>query len=327
MTYETDLRPSEKPAGMFTDLFASLLHNIEQVVQGKREVIHLMLLCLFAEGHMLVEDAPGVGKTTLAKALAASVDVPFGRVQFTPDLLPSDVVGVSIWNRVTNEFEFRPGPIFSGVVLADEINRTSPKTQSALLEAMAERQVTADGKSRQLERPFIVIATQNPLEHEGTYPLPESQLDRFLAKTSVGYPARTAELDILNTHGLGSPVETLTPVIDAASVLSMIEATKTVHVAHPLQSYLIDLADGTRRHPALTVGISPRGTLAMQSIVRARAASAGRNFATPDDVKALAHPVLAHRLILSPEAQLRGLTTARVLDEVLQSVPVPRSAE
>ena len=324
-TYEADTAPAEAPSGSFTELFAGLLRNIERVVQGKTEVVHLMLLCLFAEGHMLVEDSPGVGKTTLAKALASSVDVPFGRVQFTPDLLPSDVVGVSIWNRAESVFEFRPGPIFSGVVIADEINRTSPKTQSALLEAMAEGQVTADGQSRPLRKPFMVIATQNPLEHEGTYPLPESQLDRFLAKTSVGYPARSAEIDILNMHGTSQPIDDLRPVIDAQGVLSMIAAVKTVHVAPELQHYLVDLADATRRHPGLAIGISPRATLNMQNIIRARAASAGRNYSTPDDVKALAHPVLAHRLILTPEAQIRGLTAARVLDEVLQSVPVPRT--
>ena len=324
-TYEAEVTAApSNGGGSFTELFASLLGNVERVVQGKREVIHLMLLCLLAEGHLLVEDAPGVGKTTLAKALAASLDVPFGRVQFTPDLLPSDVVGVSIWNRAEERFEFRPGPIFSGVVLADEINRTSPKTQSALLEAMAEGQVTVDGSSRTLHKPFIVIATQNPLEHEGTYPLPESQLDRFLAKTSVGYPARSAEIDILNMHGTGEPIDALQPVLDARAVMSMIAAVKTVHAAPELQHYLVDLADATRRHPGLAIGISPRATLAMQSIARARAASAGRNYATPDDIKALAHPVLAHRLMLTPEAQLRGLTNARVLDEVIQSVPVPQ---
>jgi len=300
--------------------------DIERVIRGKREVVHLMLLCLFAEGHLLIEDAPGVGKTSLGKALATSIDVPFGRVQFTPDLLPSDVVGVSIWNRNDDSFEFRPGPIFNGVVLADEINRTSPKTQSSLLEAMAERQVTVDGHSRTLQRPFMVIATQNPLEHEGTYPLPESQLDRFLAKSSVGYPSRSAEVEILNTHGGDDPFEALNSVLDSRAVLSMISAVRGVHVAPPLQAYMVDIADATRRHPGLAVGISPRATLSLQSIVRARAASAGRNFGTPDDVKALAVPVLAHRLMLNPEAQLRGLTAHRVVEEVLSSVPVPAGA-
>lgn len=325
-TYEADFATTDGRAESFTDLFAAALHNIERVIRGKREVVHLMLLCLFAEGHLLIEDAPGVGKTSLGKALATSIDVPFGRVQFTPDLLPSDVVGVSIWNRNDDSFEFRPGPIFNGVVLADEINRTSPKTQSSLLEAMAERQVTVDGHSRSLQRPFMVIATQNPLEHEGTYPLPESQLDRFLAKSSVGYPSRSAEVEILNTHGGDDPFAQLSSVLDSRAVLSMISAVRGVHVAPPLQAYMVDLADATRRHPGLAVGISPRATLSLQSIVRARAASAGRNFGTPDDVKALALPVLAHRLMLNPEAQLRGLTAHRVVEEVLSSVPVPAGA-
>lgn len=319
--HQSDTPTTETRTESFADLFGAILNNIERVIQGKRDVIHLMMLCLLAEGHLLIEDAPGVGKTSLGKALAASIDVPFGRVQFTPDLLPSDVVGVSIWNRNENRFEFRPGPIFNGIVLADEVNRTAPKTQSALLEAMAERQVTSDGVSRHLQRPFMVIATQNPLEHEGTYPLPESQLDRFLVKASVGYPGRAAEIEILSTHSRDNAFDDLTSVVDARSVLSMIAAVQGVHVAPELKAYLVDLADATRRHPALTLGVSPRATLALQNIIRARAASVGRNFATPDDVKALAHPVLDHRLVLSPDAHLRGLTASQVLDDVLAAVP------
>jgi MoxR-like ATPase len=295
--------------------------NLELIIKGKRDVIQLTLLALLAEGHILLEDAPGVGKTTIGKALAATIDIPFGRVQFTPDLLPSDVVGVSIWNRNDHEFEFRPGPIFNSIVLADEVNRSSPKTQSALLEAMAERQVTTDGVTRELNQPFMVIATQNPLEHAGTYPLPESQLDRFLMKVSVGYPNRESELEILESHGQVNPLGSVQPVTDARHVQSMIKAARSVHVSPALQSYLVDIAEATRRHPSLSLGASPRATLALQRVARARAAAAGRNFATPDDVKALAPHVLAHRLMLSQDAELRGVSTFDLINEILQVIP------
>jgi len=295
--------------------------NIEQVIKGKRDVVQLTLLALLAEGHVLLEDAPGVGKTTIGKAIAATIEVPFGRVQFTPDLLPSDVVGVSIFNRNTNEFEFRPGPVFNGIVLADEVNRASPKTQSALLEAMAERQVTTDGVTRPLTPPFMVIATQNPLEHAGTYPLPESQLDRFIVKVSVGYPERDAELQILESHGSADLLSTVQAVTDTRKVQSMIRAVKSVHVSPALQGYLVDIAEATRRHPALSLGASPRAALALQRMARARAAAAGRNFATPDDVKALAPHVLSHRLVVSHDSELRGTTATDVIDEILQVVP------
>jgi len=305
----------------FTDLFRAMTSNIEQVIKGKRDVVQLTLLALLAEGHVLLEDAPGVGKTTIGKALAATLDVPFGRVQFTPDLLPSDVVGVSIWNRGSQEFEFRPGPIFNGIVLADEVNRASPKTQSALLEAMAERQVTVDGDTRGLGSPFMVIATQNPLEHAGTYPLPESQLDRFLVKVSIGYPSREAEMEILDSHGGDDLLANVESMTDTRKVQSMIRAVKSVHVSPALQGYLIDIAEATRRHPALSLGASPRAALALQRMARARAAAAGRNFATPDDVKALATHVLAHRLVLNHDAELRGATAADLLEEILQVLP------
>ena len=305
----------------FTDLFRSMTENIEQVIKGKRDVVQLTLLALLSEGHVLLEDAPGVGKTTIGKAMAATLEVPFGRVQFTPDLLPSDVLGVSIWNRAAQEFEFRPGPIFNGIVLADEVNRSSPKTQSALLEAMAERQVTVDGKTRELGRPFMVIATQNPLEHAGTYPLPESQLDRFLVKVSVGYPERDAEREILESHGAVDLLQSVSAVTDARKVQSMIRAVKSVDVSPALQGYLIDISDATRRHPAISLGASPRATLALQRMARARAAAAGRNFATPDDVKALAPHVLAHRLILNHDADMRGVKATELIDEILQVVP------
>jgi MoxR-like ATPase len=283
-------------------------------------------LSLVAEGHVLLEDAPGGGKSSLAKALAASVDCTFGRVQFTPDLLPADVVGMTVWNRGSGLFDFRPGPIFCNIVLGDEINRASPKTQSALLEAMGERQVTVDTTTHILATPFMVIATQNPIEHEGTYPLPESQLDRFLMKISMGYPARSAELDILDRHGSGDPLSEITAVVTAAELRAMTAAAQSVHMAPLLRGYIVDIAETTRRHPALTLGMSTRAALALQRVSRVQAASVMRTYVTPDDVKALARPVLAHRLLVSPEAQLQGVTSAQVLEQILEAVPVPNTS-
>jgi MoxR-like ATPase len=316
-------RPVERSAPTFSDLFGRITRNVEQVIQGKPEVIELALVALVAEGHLLIEDVPGVGKTSMAKALAASIDCTWGRVQFTPDLLPSDVVGVTVWNRGTSEFEFRPGPIFANIVLGDEINRASPKTQSALLEAMEERQVTVDGTTYPLEAPFMVIATQNPIDHEGTYPLPESQLDRFLLRVAVGYPDRSAELEILDAHADHSMLEELQPVATAADVRAMTNAARLVHVAPSLKGYLVDLAEASRRHPGLALGMSPRATLSLQRAARAMAAANGRNYVLPDDVKALAGPVLAHRLMLTPEAQLQGADASSIVADVLASVPVP----
>jgi MoxR-like ATPase len=296
---------------------------MEHVIQGKHEVIELVLLCLISEGHLLIEDVPGVGKTSMAKALAASIDGTFGRLQFTPDLLPTDVVGLTVWNRVTSEFEFRPGPVFSNVLLADEINRASPKTQSALLESMAEAQVTVDGTTYHLANPFMVIATQNPIEHEGTYPLPESQLDRFLMRVSVGYPSPESELEILDMHGDHDALKDIGSVITAAEIEQLAVAARGVHVAPALKSYLIELANASRRHPHLALGMSPRATLALQRVARARAASQSRSYVVPDDLKALAEPVLAHRLLVTPEAQLQGISAEDALDEVLRAVPVP----
>ena len=314
----------QSPRGAtFADYYADVVANMEHVIQGKPEVIELVLLCLVSGGHLLIEDVPGVGKTSLAKSLAHSIDATFGRVQFTPDLLPTDVVGVTVWNRNRSALEFRPGPIFSNVVLADEINRASPKTQSALLEAMAEGQVTVDGTTYQLADPFIVIATQNPIEHEGTYPLPESQLDRFLMRVSVGYPSPEAELEILETHGDHDALVDIAPVISAKQVEGLAAAARGVHVAAGLKGYLVDLANASRRHPHLALGMSPRATLALQRVARARAAAYGRTYVVPDDLKALAEPVLAHRLLVTPEGQLQGVTAADALGEVLRAVPVP----
>ena len=307
----------------FGALFDALLANVERVIQGKQEPVRLALVCLFAEGHLLIEDVPGVGKTSMAKAIARSIDGTWSRIQFTPDLLPSDVTGVSVWNRVENEFEFRAGGVFADVVLADEINRASPKTQSALLEAMEERQVTVDTHTYSLPRPFMVIATQNPIELEGTYPLPEAQLDRFLMRIEMGYPSHDAERAILETHGSHASVEELAPVTSAAEVGVAAGAVADVHVADDLKAYIVDLVTATRQHRDLAVGVSPRGALALQRAARALAASIGREYVVPDDVKRLAVAVLEHRLLLAPDAQLRGTAPGDIVRELLASVPVP----
>jgi MoxR-like ATPase len=304
-------------------VFRALVDNVEHVIQGKRDAVHLALVCLLASGHLLIEDVPGVGKTSLAKAIARSIGGNWHRVQFTPDLLPSDVTGVSVWNRQASEFEFRPGGVFANIVLADEINRASPKTQSALLEAMEEHQVTVDGVTYPLGAPFMVIATQNPIELEGTYPLPEAQLDRFLMRVEMGYPDRGSEVAILEHPSSHVAIEDLQPVVSADDVNTMIEAVTSIHVADGIRSYIVDLADATRRHHDLALGASPRGALALQAAARALAASFGRDFVLPDDVKRVAPMVLAHRLLLTPDAELRGLTPGDVLTEVLASVAVP----
>jgi MoxR-like ATPase len=310
----------------FAEVFERIAENVGRVVQGKPDVVELVLLCLVAEGHLLIEDVPGVGKTSLAKALATSLDCRWGRIQFTPDLLPTDVVGGTVWNRAISRFEFRPGAVFANLVLGDEINRASPKTQSALLECMEERQVTVDGTTYGLEPPFMVIATQNPIEHEGTYPLPESQLDRFLMRIAIGYPDRESELDILDTHGGDAALAQLGPVATGADVMALADTARGIHVAPSLKLYLVDLAETTRRHPALSLGMSPRATLALQRVARVRAAAAGRDYVVPDDVKALAPHVLAHRLLLTPEASMQGVRADEVVDDVLRHVPVPSGA-
>ena len=307
----------------FASLFDAITSNIARVVQGKKDAIDLAVSCLLAEGHLLIEDVPGVGKTSLAKAMAASVHCTWKRVQFTPDLLPADLVGVSIFQRSSESFVFQRGPLFANIVLADEINRASPKTQSALLEAMEERQVSADGASHMLPEPFMVIATQNPVEQEGTYRLPESQLDRFLMRLSLGYPDRQAELGIVQTHGSNTAMNDLQAVVTTEEVMALIEAVRTVHLALTLQGYMVDLAEASRRHPALRLGLSPRATLQLSRATRARAASQGREYATPDDVKAVAEPVLSHRVMLRPDAMSRGVTGITVIREIVAAVPVP----
>ncbi len=307
----------------FRKRFDAITDNIERVIQGKRDVIELMAICLISGGHALVEDVPGVGKTLLAKSLARSIDCTFSRIQFTPDLLPSDVTGVSVWDRDKSEFVFRQGPVFANVVLGDEINRASPKTQSALLEAMEERQVTVDGITRSLRAPFLVLATQNPIEHEGTYPLPEAQLDRFMMRLAVGYPSREKELQMLDTHGDHSTYEDLEPVVHADDVVSMVDTARRIHVADVIKGYLVDMADASRNDPDLLLGVSPRATLYLLRAARTHAAAAGRDYVAPDDVKAMLLPVLNHRLILRPEAQMRGVDMAAVIDGLSQSVPVP----
>jgi MoxR-like ATPase len=309
----------------FSDQFQAISSNIERVIQGKRDVIDLIVMSLLSEGHVLVEDVPGVGKTLLAKALSRSLHCGFQRIQFTPDLLPSDITGVSVWDRERSTFVFRAGPVFTNIVLGDEINRASPKTQSALLEAMEERQVTVDGTTRTLETPFMVIATQNPIEHEGTYPLPEAQLDRFMMRLIMGYPSRTKELEMLEAHGRTSSFADLTPVVSAEDVVRMIDVARRVYVSDPVKEYLVDTVEATRDDPDLLLGASPRATLFLQRAARTRAAVDGRHYVIPDDVKAMLQPVLAHRLILRPEAQMRGAIIEEIVDGIAQGVPVPGS--
>ena len=319
-------RAAARSAQSFSQAFEAIAANVATVIQGKDDAIRLALVCLVAEGHLLIEDVPGVGKTSLAKALAASIDCSWGRVQFTPDLLPSDVTGVTVFNRNSGSFEFRPGGIFANLVLGDEINRASPKTQSALLEAMEERQVTVDSTTYRLPNPFMVIATQNPIEHEGTFPLPESQLDRFLMRIRIGYPAREAEIAVLDTHGADPSFGQITPVATASDVEHMTAQARAVHVAQSLKGYIVDLADSTRRRSDLSLGASPRAALGLLRASRTRAAAAGRDYVVPDDIKALVVPVLEHRLALTPEAQMRGASRRDVLADVLSTVPVPSRA-
>jgi len=300
-----------------------VIKNVEKVIIGKHEEIQLTLVGLLCRGHLLIEDVPGVGKTMLARSIAKSIGCVFRRIQFTPDMLPSDVTGVSVFNQKTREFEFRPGPVMAQIVLTDEINRATPKTQSALLEAMQERQVTVDGVTYPIPEPFLVLATQNPIEYEGTFPLPEAQLDRFMMRISLGYPSPEDEIAILDSQQRVHPLETLGQAIDAQELLDAQEQVKEVYVDPLIKEYIVSLVKATRKHPDIYLGASPRGSLALYQTGRARAAILGRDYVIPDDIKALAITALAHRLIVSPSARIKEVDPRAVIEEILNSLPVP----
>jgi MoxR-like ATPase len=301
----------------------ALTDNLARVVHAPDETLRLCVLCLISEGHLILEDFPGVGKTMLAKALARSLDVSFSRMQFTPDLLPSDVTGVNVFNQRSNEFEFKPGPVFANLLLVDEINRASPKTQAALLECMQEQQVTIDGVTYELARPFMVMATQNPIEYEGTYPLPEAQLDRFTMRIAIGYPPLSEEAKMLTEQTADPPLDALEPVASAADAISLADEAKEIFVEESLNRYVVALLRTTRGDSRLYLGASPRAGIALLRVAKARALGAGRSFLEPDDVKAVAAAVLAHRLILSPEARSSGLSGEQIVQETLEKTPVP----
>ena len=320
--------PHAEHALSFEDLAhttARIQAAVETVIEGKPEVVRLAVTVLLAEGHLLIEDVPGVGKTMLAKALARSVDCSVRRVQFTPDLLPSDITGVSVYNQERRDFEFKPGAVFANFVVGDEINRASPKTQSALLECMEERQVTVDAHTYELDPPFMVVATQNPIEMEGTYPLPEAQRDRFMARVSMGYPSVDAELAVLDSHASASPLDELEPVADAREVAKLIEVVRRVHVSDEVRRYAVAVVGATRQSPDLRLGGSPRATLHLVRAARAEAALDDRDFVLPDDIQRLAIPVLAHRLLPTAEAQIGRRTTEQAVQEILNRVQVPAS--
>jgi MoxR-like ATPase len=319
---ETD-QQAERSLDELVDVAKQVSDAVQTVISGKPGAIRLALVVLLAEGHILIEDVPGVGKTQLAKALARSIDCSVRRVQFTPDLLPSDITGVNAYNQELREFEFKPGPIFANIVLGDEINRASPKTQSAMLESMEERQVTVDGSTYQLEPPFMVIATQNPVEMEGTYPLPEAQRDRFMSRISIGYPDRVSELAMLDSHGGGSPLDDLKPVAHASDVRALVSAVRDVHVSVSIRQYIIDLVNATRVSAELRLGASPRAALHLLRASRAHAALDERDFVIPDDVQTLAVPVLAHRLLPSAEAMVGREMPDQVLSGIVQRLPLP----
>lgn len=300
-----------------------IIDNVATVIVGKRDAIELVVVAMLADGHILIEDVPGVGKTTLAKAISRSVGLSFKRVQFTPDLLPSDVTGVTIFNQKTSEFEFREGPVMAQIVLADEVNRATPKTQSALLEAMEERQVTVDGTTYALPKPFLVLATQNPIEYEGTFPLPEAQLDRFLMRVNLGYPERQDELQVLATRQREQPIDDIQQIVTLEEVFAAQEAVKDVYVDPLVSSYIVDIARATREHADVYLGASPRGSLGLFRSGQALAAVAGRDYVVPDDVKRLAESVLSHRVIVSPAARIRSVDTRAIVAGILEYVPVP----
>ena len=300
-----------------------MVANVEKVIIGKRAEVKSTLIALLCEGHLLIEDVPGVGKTMLARAMARSIGCSFKRIQFTPDMLPSDVTGVSVFNQRDREFEFRPGPIMAQIVLADEINRATPKTQAALLEAMEERQVTVDGITHSLQRPFLVLATQNPIEYEGTFPLPEAQVDRFMMRISLGYPSQADEIAILNSQQTHHPIEDIEQVITADELVAAQKAVKEVYMDDLIKEYIVLLTNATRKHPDVYLGASPRGSLALYKTARARAAIESRNFVIPDDIKALADFTLSHRIIISPSARIKNVDARAIMGEVLDSVPIP----
>ncbi len=304
-------------------VLSTLLGNVTRVLIGKRREVELALIALASDGHILIEDVPGVGKTMLAKSLAKSIGCTFRRIQFTPDLLPSDVTGVSIYNQKTEEFEFRPGPVMAQIVLADEINRATPKTQSALLESMEEKQLTVDGKTHLLPPPFMVMATQNPIEYEGTFPLPEAQLDRFLMRIRLGYPSREDEISVLDSQVVSHPIEDIEQVVTAQDLMETHRMVRQVRVEPQLRGYIVDIVGATRTHPDVYLGASPRGSLALFRTSQAAALLGGRDYVIPDDIKLLVEPVLAHRVIMNPAARVRNVQSGTILREVLQSVPVP----
>lgn len=310
-----------------SEIAKRIVGNVEQVIVGKRQQIVLALASWLSEGHILLEDVPGVAKTMLARALAGSVGCSFKRIQCTPDLLPTDITGMSIYNQKHSEFEFRPGPIFAQLVLADEINRATPRAQAALLEAMAERSVSVDGETRKLQQPFIVIATQNPVDHEGTFPLPEAQLDRFLMRFSLGYPTLEEELQMLDKLQLAHPVDSIQPVVSAEDMIAAQNAVRKVHVDPKIRNYIAQIVHGTRDHEDLRLGASPRASISLFRASQALAAVRGRNFVQPDDVKRIASPVLTHRLILQPESRLRKVTAQEIVLDVVADVPVPMIAQ
>ena len=305
------------------ETIAAIVDNLGRVVHAPGETLRLCVLCLVGEGHLILEDFPGVGKTMLAKALARSLDVSFSRMQFTPDLLPSDVTGVNVFNQRSNEFEFRPGPVFANLLLVDEINRASPKTQAALLECMQEQQVTTDGVTNQLARPFMVMATQNPIEYEGTYPLPEAQLDRFTMRIAIGYPPLSEEAKMLTEQTADPPLDALEPVANAADAIALADEAKAIFVEESLNRYVVTLLRATRGDSRLYLGASPRAGIAILRVAKARALADGRSFLEPDDIKAVAVAVLGHRLILAPEARSTGLTGEQIVRETLDKTPVP----
>ncbi len=326
MDEEVDVKAVGRDSGQMgavTSFAEAVIANVEQVIVGKRAEIRQALIAILCEGHVLIEDAPGTGKTMLARSLAVTMGLDFKRLQCTPDLLPSDVTGVAVFNQKLREFEFKPGPVFTNILLADEINRATPRTQSALLEAMAELQVTVDGETRPLSKPFLVLATQNPIEFEGTFPLPEAQLDRFLLRLSLGYPRYAEEDQMLRDQKLGHPIDELQRAVDGAKLPELQRAVREVHVSEAVRRYILDLVHATREHPALELGASPRGSVALFRAGQARAAMDGRDYVLPDDVKAIAKVCLAHRMMTKPENALAGQGTDEVLNELLRELEVP----